>query len=242
MEQSPTPDELKARAIEAIEKGDRFSAVELLNQYDPQLATDVYFKLQSEFYWKRRDVSLMLAISQAGIQHGLTAAGRAGEADVALALRSKAKALAYNLASFTWPGWDEKGISLDRSDLAAGMDAARLNLRLAEELDKPEKAKANAWWAVGAHFLAVADYDNAGDAFIRAAAHAANAEATLNRAMEAYVNLAKSLAAPEDDAVREKFYGAVAALKQSDGEDAAAFAEQVLGALRVFQSAARAPI
>jgi hypothetical protein len=237
MEQPPTSDELTASAIDAIEKGDRFAAVELLNQQDPQLAAEVYGKLQSDFYWNRKDVPLMVAISQAGIQHGLTAAVRVGDAEFARALRGSAKALAFNLASFTWPGWDEKGISLDRSDLAAGMDAAKLNLRLAEELDRPDEAKANACWVLGAHRLTVLDFDGAEEAFLWAGALAAKARAAvLSKAMDVYALMAKAFAEPDHAETRRKFDLALAALRCDERKGAEFFAEQLEVAFRVFQA------
>jgi hypothetical protein len=235
MRESLRADELLAFAIEAMERKDRFALVEFLNRHDAKLAAEVYGKLQSEFYWKRKDVPLMVAMSQAGIQHGLTAAGRATDAEEARALHGAAKMLAYNLASFTWPGWDEKGIVLGSSDVAAGFDAARLNLRLAEELGRPDKAKANAWWALGAHQLVVADCKSAHESFIQGKAHAERGEAVvLASAMDGYALMTGVLADPTNSSERAKFDGAVTALKNSSQEDASDYANQLSVALGVF--------
>ena len=74
-------------------------------------------------------------------------------------LRSSAKALAYDIGSFTWPGWEEPRISPTADELAAGRDCARLNLRLAIELQKPPERVSMAHWLLGAHALAARDFD-----------------------------------------------------------------------------------
>jgi tetratricopeptide (TPR) repeat protein len=85
------------------------------------------------------------------------------KADATLAeeLRGTAKTMAYNLASNTWPGWNETGIRITPADIEAGMEAARLNLRLAIELKRGPDPMFNAHWVIGALELARGRHDEA---------------------------------------------------------------------------------
>jgi hypothetical protein len=80
-------------------------------------------------------------------------------------LRQRAKHLAYNAGSFTWPGWREAEIDPSPADLAFGMDCARLNLRLAIELNRPPMGLSKAHWLIGAHAMALGDFDLAAKEF-----------------------------------------------------------------------------
>ena len=62
-------------------------------------------------YPDHHDVALAVAIAYAGVSR-LLAAAASSEAEKAYTLRSAAKSLTYDVASFTWPGWDEPGIEL----------------------------------------------------------------------------------------------------------------------------------
>ena len=233
MTNPPTVDDLVALATETLSRTDRYAVIELLVSHDPQLAAQVYQKLQIDAYWKQKNLPATIAVSQAGIHHCLNEAGKAADAGVARNLRGIAKALAFNLASFTWPGWNEEGIPITPSDLAIGLEAARLNVRLAQELDRPDKAKANALWTLGAQQLAAGNYDLAGDTFVLAKSHAVRAqEKTMAQMLEGYLLMAQFLAQPGGD--RTRFNGVVDALRNDGTEDGKGFAEQLSVAMKVF--------
>lgn len=141
-----------------IESGDAAAAVmRIESKGAPDEVAWRYDEAVREVYWKAKDLPAAVTIGRAGIQYCL---GRVNESS-APAQRdffgTRAKALAFNVASFSWPGWAEPGIAPTAEDLAAGMQAARLNLRLAEELSKPTDRVEDAHWLVGAHLLAVGD-------------------------------------------------------------------------------------
>jgi len=234
MTKQATAEELVTLVTEMLGRADRYAAIELLGRHDPQLAAEVYEKLQLDLYWKQKNLPATVAFSQAGIQHSLTAAGKATDDAAARSLRGAAKHLAYNLASFTWPGWNEPGIVITESDLAIGLEAARLNVRLAEELDRPEKARANALWTLGAQQLAAGDHSQAAETFGRAQSHAIRADApALVQMLEGYVLMSHSLAQPADGNGRFEIF--VDSLRADGTQEAKEYAEQLSVAMTVFQ-------
>ena len=220
---------------EAISEKESYAAIEILNRLKPQAAANVYEKAQLRLYWKKKDVSAMIALSRAGIQHALTTGQRVTDPKEVYAFRSSAKALAYNLASFTWPGWNEKDIILTQSDLAIGLDAARLNLRLAEELNRPKKAMANAQWAVGAHQLAARALQAAEVAFNRGKAYAADSgERVLVKMLQGYEFLTEALKNPNSEQAQSRFEISISKLKDDDSEEGPGYAAQLSTAFMVF--------
>jgi hypothetical protein len=236
MDKPETVDELLAKVTEMMGTMDRYGAIEFLGRQDARVAADVYQKLQLDLYWKQRDLPVMVAFSQAGIQHCLTAADKGVDSSEALALRGSAKQLAYNLASFTWPGWNEEGIAITASEIAVGLEAARLNYRLAEELGRPDKAKANALWMLGAQQLASGALQLAGDTFLRGKTIAQQSgDVSLWHMLQAYALLARVLADPMDNESRARFEGSTELLNQDASQDSQEYARQLVVAWTVFQ-------
>ena len=85
--------------------------------------------------------------------------------------------MCYDLASFTWSGWGEPDLSISLDQEAAGLEAARENLRLARGLDKGALPISRALWMLGAHLAAARDYQGATDRLNEAAAAAREADA-----------------------------------------------------------------
>ena len=164
-----------SHADNALDKGrteGAFAAIaELAAIDDPTEAADAYFEGMKTAYWDDKDVHLTTAIAYAGVSRLLTEAEHAN-AETAAELRSKAKAMTYNLASFTWTGWDEPGVEIAPSDQAAGLAAARSNLDMAVELDKGDLAIGRAWWMLGAHLLTAGEPKDACEAFAASAEYA----------------------------------------------------------------------
>jgi multidrug efflux pump subunit AcrA (membrane-fusion protein) len=99
-------------------------------------------------YWRQRDIDSVVRIAE----RALDAAEQADDAALAAI-----KAIAYDLASFTWPGWGEPGIRLDAAHRAVGLAAARRNLELARRLERPPLPTSRAHWLLGAHLWAAGD-------------------------------------------------------------------------------------
>ena len=186
-------------------------------------------------YWKEKDLVGALAFARAVIQFGLQTAldYDLAEPDLAYELRRAAKGFAYNFASFAWLGWDETGVGITPADHAAGFDAARVNLRLAIELERGDLPTSRAYWMVAAYYLADGEYEQAivnfeqGNLFPRQAG--AGVDELLNHG---YILLAKMLDTPDDVILREDFEKLKLAFQEVEhGED---FIQQLNTAYAVF--------
>jgi hypothetical protein len=128
-----------AGVLATLDEADTYAACQRIEQADsPQTIGRLYHAVAQALYHRRRDPRGMTAVARAGIHWALTDAQCIETSDPAEAasLRSQAKTIAYDLSSNLWPGWQDEGIVLTPADLATGLEAARLNLRLATELDK----------------------------------------------------------------------------------------------------------
>jgi len=174
---------------------DSFADIAALAEVDVSAQPDAYSTAMRAAYSEDKDLSGAMAIAWAGISR-LLALAHAADPQQAYELRSRAKVLSYDLASFTWAGWDEPGIVITPPEARAGCAAARANLALANELEKGELPRARAHWILGAHELSAGRSDDARSAFAAAAelADAAGAEgaseALLARAFVALADLA----------------------------------------------------
>ncbi len=177
---------------------DCLADIAALAEIDLAESPDAYSKAMRRAYWEDKDLAGAIAIAFGGISR-LLAEARGGPPERASALRNAAKQLTYDLASFTWPGWDEPGIIVTPPEMRAGFAAARANLRMARELGKGDLPTARAHWILGAHELAAGHPDDAQTSFRQAAAAAERAdepgEAGLARAFEALATTAQEPAA-----------------------------------------------
>jgi len=238
------PDEFTARrkqlakaALADLEKGDSFHTIQMVASHEPLLAVTVFGDLQNHCYWKKRDVQLFTAMGRAGIQLGLIEADKLDATDKQRAdqIRAVAKGLAYDVGSFNWPGWGEADLKLGPNDVAVGFDAARTNLRLAVELDKPDLPMSRAHWLVGAYELATSNYAAATEHFQKAVELARRANEKGDELLVVgYVRLTALLRTPDDADAKAKMDAAKAAL--SELKDGKFFVGQLDTALRVFSS------
>lgn len=162
---------LREQALRVAEQEDIFQACALLEVGDrPSDIAEDYALLVGEVYRQQRHIPRMLAFGQAGLSFCLREARRLRDTQPqrAAALSLQAQTIAYNLATNTWPGWNEPGVTLTTTDLAFGREAARLNLRLAQELARDAETQGQAHWLLGAHDLARQAWADAEQAFRQA--------------------------------------------------------------------------
>lgn len=192
---------MRDRALQILAEQGEFEVIEFLAAQPDSLAvTRAFLEIVRHLYWKQKDIHRTVVMAQAGIQFGLTAAITVSgeESERAGEIRSAAKALAYDLGSFTWPGWDEPGMELSAAYIRFGHEAARLNLRLAQELQKGPLPLSRAFWLVGAHDLVRGERESAIQRFAEAKRGAETAGAAVEvRLAEGYEYLAVALSAPD---------------------------------------------
>jgi hypothetical protein len=231
---------MKDEARRLAAEQDSFAAITWLAvQSDPVLVAKTFSQLMLDLYWQEKNLPLALAFGRAGAQFAFAAAVAIQSSDPAKAveLRSSAKAMTYNLASFTWPGWNEPGIVTTSADVALGFDAAKTNLRLAIELQKGDLPLSRAHWILAAQQLASGEHAAAIESFQSAASFATAAdtpaEAELANGFAAIVNIVACASEPaRQEAAKRELQSIRERLKTlPDGE---AFCGQFDGALQVF--------
>jgi hypothetical protein len=123
------------------------------NPIDAALA---YREFSQALYRQNKNVQHMIDAGQRGIEFALDHAARAksDDAETAAALTKMAKIISFNVGANTWPGWGDDGISISPDQRAAGIDAATLSLRLANELMLGPPQMAASHWLVAAHHIA----------------------------------------------------------------------------------------
>jgi hypothetical protein len=191
----------------------------------------LYDELAQHAYWQAKDLDAAIQIAQAGINLGENLAEKFPE-DAEMIL-SQEKAIHYNLASFTWAGWDEEGIQINDRHRHLGLTSARINLDLAISLHKPSLPLSRAYWMLGAHHIAAGEYASAEARFALGAQTAREANSHPDELLShGFSQIAALLADPENTTAEEKLAEIkTALLKEEHGEF---FVKQLDDALRVF--------
>lgn len=179
--------------IEILEKSDSYTAITaILGMDDARERVKLFSETARYLYWEEKDLVHSIALGRAGIIHALHSSEASNlKTDE---FESLAKTIAYNVASYTWAGWNEEGIKIDELARIYGKEAANLNLRLAIDLQKPDVAVSRAFWMAGAHELDEGDLETAGKMFQQGIEYANSAgddgigDAKLGRAYLALIN------------------------------------------------------
>ena len=160
--------------VEILGKSDSYTAITaILGMEDARDRVKLFSETARHLYWEKKDLVNAIALGRAGITHALHSSEASNlKTDE---FESLAKTMAYNLASYTWAGWNEEGIEIDNLARIYGREAAQLNLRLAIDLGKPDVAVSRAFWMVGAHELDEGDIETAGNMFKQAIDYAESA-------------------------------------------------------------------
>jgi hypothetical protein len=161
-------DELWQELGRVVHAGDSYRIVEIMAmQGEPLQVATLYFSALGKLY-RADDLRSVVVVGQKAIDYCLTQAVEAGkrqDPSLETELRGRAKEISYNLGSYTWPGWAEPGIQIGPADMAAGFEAARLNLRLGEQLKRGPEPMSRAHWLLGAHALAAGKHSDAVEHF-----------------------------------------------------------------------------
>lgn len=166
-----------AEAAKLFEDQDHFAAIAHVATIENEgMACNVLGDLLFMMYYEKKNLTAALRFGQAAVKHAIAAANAAdaaGDDDRAKMFRGYARSMCYNIASFTWPGWNEEGITIGEVHREIGRDAVKANFRMAVNMGGDANKLSNAFWLMGAHQLADANYGEAKVAFAKAAEQAA---------------------------------------------------------------------
>jgi hypothetical protein len=232
------PEQAIEKALELYSQVDSFAAIIYLCEMDnPKFTLNALIGAMKHKYWQEKDLVGALAFARAGTHFGLQSALQYDQSDPELAfkLRSGAKGFAYDFASSAWIGWDEAGIEISSTDQAAGFDAARVNLRLAIELERGDLPTSRAHWLVDAYHLADGEYSQAIESFEQGIVFAIKADARADELLnQGYILIAKLLASPEESGFQENYKSLKSSFQEIElGED---FIQQLDTAYKVLSS------
>ncbi len=111
--------------------------------------------VRKTFYWDKKDLVTYVALTKHLLATAFENSGV--ENEHSRAFGERVVGLGYDLASMTWPGWDEEGIAVTDELQQVGLAAARMIVRVADEHDAPAEVRHNNYWILGAHLLASGD-------------------------------------------------------------------------------------
>lgn len=215
-----------------LKSADTFAAAEEVQKDGSSVeVAKRYEQLVLNLYWKAKDLPAVVIMSHFGLSYCLT---NARQGDHATWLLDSAKKIAYNLASFCWPGWDEPGITISEGDIQIGSDAAKLNLRLAIELNRPPLGMSMAYWMLGGYALVFRDFRAAAARFTQGIELAGKAQdegqVSSNEGF-----LALSRIGQNDPSGEAEFARVLEQLEIQNTDDSKEYARQLRVARRVFQ-------
>jgi len=213
-----------------------FAAIDYLAQQNDQKAVvQTYSNLVTKLYWENKDLPNVITFAIAGIQYATHAARRAQTENPELAAEflGAAKAISYNLASFTWSGWDEAGIVINPTDAKIGLEAAKTNLCLAKELSRGDLPLCRAYWMLGAQSLSNDLKEKAKEYFAESAEYANRAQEKAEELLAIGFCAVTALSeTPNDEAALRKLGEVKTQLKELD--NGSGFIGQLDTAVRVF--------
>ena len=223
----------EGRVSEAFRLADQAAAEAEL---DPWLSDHLRL-ISGELYNTHKDIDGYIALSAERMKRLQTAIENAS-VEKHDAIVAAIGGTNYNLASNTWPGWDEPGISIAPEHLGIGMVASQRCLHVRQKY--PDIAfrytVSMAHWVVGAHLLAASRCDEAAAQFAKATE--ACPQLSSERLMaNGYLALSQLLAHPYDRACIAHYDAALDSLKAATGDgDAIFYRDQILVARRVLGS------
>lgn len=175
----------------------------ILDQQGPIDGIKLIKKLAWRAYNERRELLAAIQWFQAAIFCGSTLAKVTEYAEEAEEIMGLVKSCHFDLASVTWPGWNEPGIMISERDLELGKMSADQNLYWSRVLKKGLVPESRATWMVGAFDLAVGQFEKARVRFRAAEKLGRMAESDFDiRCNRAYLALTESLTKGSDEPIK----------------------------------------
>jgi len=238
-ETKPDQADVLQRVKSLLAGSDSFEAVGFVNRLgEPLDVAKCYAGLVDGLYSEERSIPDMIIMGRAGLQYCLTKAEELADEDpgTAGALMGVAKVISFNLAANAWPGWGAEGFAISRHDSVAGLDAAKLNLRIVKDLNEGPVPLSVSHWAIGAQHIALSNYDKALEAFASSKEMASEGDNEGGEWMAlGYIGITNILAGSKDKG-EQQLDEAIAGLQKLDTDDAKFFIDQLKTVLKVFSA------
>lgn len=152
-------------------------ARDLVQEYGALSALRLMNDLGTDLYVEEKDLMGALQWLDTCIQFGLALSLGLKDTPRKEVL-NEAKAAAYHMAYYCWPGWGDPAIKVSESEKKLGLQMAKLNMTLCHELRKPDIVAARGHWLLGAMIMAFGVYQAAISHFRQGAELAARAGET----------------------------------------------------------------
>jgi hypothetical protein len=177
-------------------------------------------QVRQALYWEKKDLASYVVVATHLLDTAL--ANSVGTTEVSRFFAARSLGLSYDIASFTWPGWNESGVTVSPALRAAGLEAARLNFKLAQNDQVPEGVRKAAHFILGAQLLAAGDVTEAINVW------SASPDAQSTRAWVLLANVVQGADPAQLNALLKEL--------RNQGGDGAETAKQVQAARAVFMS------
>src|SRR5688572_10407335 len=108
-------DPLPVQIHKMLKAGDAYNVALVMESFgEPRTVATNYQEVSNYLYWTAGDLPSFTVFARQGIDYNLAKAREVSSTNAQLAtnLRSAAAVLAFNLASYTWPGWAEPSIQI----------------------------------------------------------------------------------------------------------------------------------
>jgi hypothetical protein len=112
-------------------------------------------QIRQSLYWEKKDLASYVVVATHLLDTALSNAK--GSSESAKFFGARSLGLSFDIASFAWPGWNEPGVVVTPTLQAAGLEAARLNFKLAQGVESPEGVRKAAHFILGAQLLAAGE-------------------------------------------------------------------------------------
>lgn len=227
---------MEYQSIELLEKEGVQAALAYLRETphpSPAEHVQAFDQLARHAYWQQKNLPVTVEILLAGLDWGASMLDE--HPDQAGEIKSEIKAIHYNLASFTWTGWDEPGFTVTPEQEQLGLRSAESNLKLALELKKDDLPLSRAYWMLGAQEISARLYEKAKEHFSLAEELARKTGATGEQLLaKGFLHLTALLADPGNEAVSGRLAEIKTALQHE--EHGETFIQQLETTQRVFGS------
>lgn len=206
---------------------------EALLETAPESLRAANYILSKTFDRGTKDMDAYTYLAKLLLQHALNLAER--HPTQARDYKRAALPIAYNLAANTWPGWGDGQVVVRDHHRRLGLEAARLDVRLAAEAAPTAQRRFNSQWILGAHLVADGAYADAVAAFETGRALAVEADLEQSATVaQGWIHLANTLAGKDET----EALAAIEAKLIAQGGDGPFYATQYASAYAVFGGAA----